>query len=160
MCRMWVCVLSGASICSINLLVILQWSDHTSHNKLMLKLFLISSCSTTTLFSSLCAYGSAVGWRGPVTGRSTEQSGWWSSHGRWPNLTLCELMNLMENEFGESNLVLGWKGSSIHQRTIISTTDPSRMQVSMCIGICMCACIGHWSLVWKAYQAALQLLSD
>ena len=56
MCRMWVCVLSGASMptCSINLLVIFQWSDHTLHNQFVLKLFLISSCSTTTVFSFLC----------------------------------------------------------------------------------------------------------
>jgi len=38
--------------CSVNLLVIFQWSDHTSHNQFVLKLFLISSCSTTTVFSA------------------------------------------------------------------------------------------------------------
>ena len=27
-----------------------QWSDHTLHNQFVLKLFLISSCSTTSLF--------------------------------------------------------------------------------------------------------------
>ena len=36
--------------CSVNLLVIFQWSDHTLHNQLVLKLFQISSCSTTTVF--------------------------------------------------------------------------------------------------------------
>jgi hypothetical protein len=42
----------GASTptCSVNSLGIFQWSDHTSHNQLILKLFLISSCSTTTDF--------------------------------------------------------------------------------------------------------------
>ena len=36
--------------CSVNLLVFFQWSDHTSHNQIVLKLFLISSCITTTDF--------------------------------------------------------------------------------------------------------------
>jgi len=38
--------------CSIpvNLLVISRWSNHSLHNQFVLKLFLISSCSTTTVF--------------------------------------------------------------------------------------------------------------
>jgi len=52
---MWVYVLSDANMptCSVNLLVIIQTSDHTLHNQFVLKLFLISSCSTTTVFSFL-----------------------------------------------------------------------------------------------------------